>query len=195
MSEAGIVFVLIAPLAYVDVTSCWRMNSRWSRIAVSAAGMYVELLIAAAALVMWSLTDSVAAKFILYQLVITAGLSTLVFNTNILMRFDGYFILADLIDVPNLQSEASLSIRNLLSRILTGKQTTDRSLGSWRRYFVFAYGVAALLWRRGVRLAVHRRLHDVRRCWNCDCPGWYVHLVGLADSVDIRCHALYSKMA
>ncbi|MCA9158479.1 MAG: efflux RND transporter periplasmic adaptor subunit [Planctomycetales bacterium] len=147
VSEAGIVFVLVAPLAYVDVSSCWRMNSRWSRIAVASAGMYVELVIAAAALVMWSLTESVAAKFILYQLVITAGLSTLVFNANILMRFDGYFILADLIDVPNLQSEASLSIRNLLSRMLTGKWTSDRSLGSWRRYFVFAYGVAALLWR------------------------------------------------
>lgn len=147
VSEAGIVFVLFAPLAYVDVSSCWRMNSRWSRIAVAAAGMYVELLIAAIALLMWSLTDSTTAKFMLYQLVITAGLSTLLFNANVLMRFDGYFILADLIDVPNLQSEASLSVRSLLSRIVTGQRSPDRSLGSWRRHFVFVYGIAALLWR------------------------------------------------
>ena len=147
VSEAGIVFVLFAPLAYVDVSSCWRMNSRWSRIAVAAAGMYVELLIASAALLMWSLTDSTTTKFMLYQLVVTAGLSTLVFNANVLMRFDGYFILADLIDVPNLQSEASMSVQGLISRIVTGRQVPERSLGSWRRYFVLAYGIAALLWR------------------------------------------------
>ncbi len=147
VNEAGMVFILFAPLAYVDVSSCWRMNSRWSRIAVAAAGMYVELLIAAVALLMWSISESLTAKFMLYQLVITAGLSTLLFNANVLMRFDGYFILADLIDIPNLQSEASLSVRNLLSRIVTGQQSADRSLGSWRRTFVFVYGIAALLWR------------------------------------------------
>ncbi len=147
VNEAGIVFVLFAPLAYVDVSSCWRMNSRWSRIAVAAAGMYAELVVAAVALLMWSLTDSISAKFMLYQIVIIAGLSTIVFNANVLMRFDGYFILADLIDVPNLQSEASLSVRGLFSRIVTGQRSPDRSLGSWRRCFVFVYGLATLLWR------------------------------------------------
>ena len=53
--ESGIVLILFAPLAFVDVTSCWRMNSRWARIAVAAAGMYVELVIAALAILGWGL--------------------------------------------------------------------------------------------------------------------------------------------
>ncbi len=105
--ETGIVFILFAPLAYVDVTSCWRLNSRWSRIAVASAGMYVELVIAAIAIMAWAATDSPRAEFLLHNLILAAGLSTLIFNANALMRFDGYYILADLIEIPNLYAEGS----------------------------------------------------------------------------------------
>ena len=148
VSESGIVLILFAPLAYVDVTSCWRMNSRWSRIAVAAAGMYVELVIAAAAVLLWAIVDDPQARFLLHNLVVAAGLSTLLFNANVLMRFDGYFILADLIEVPNLYSEASASVRRLAKRWVTGEETgSSGSLVGWRRHFVFAYGIAALVWR------------------------------------------------
>ncbi len=145
--EVGVVFVLFAPLAYVDVSSCWRMSSRWSRIAVAAAGMYVELVIAAVAILLWAQTDSISAKFLFYQVVVSAGLSTLVFNANVLMQFDGYFILADAIDVPNLSREASTSVNAMFNRVITGRQSPDRSLGTWRKYFVLAYGLAVLAWR------------------------------------------------
>ena len=145
--ESGIVFILFAPLAYVDVTSCWRMNSRWSRIVVSSAGMYVELVIAAAAVFAWTLIDAPQTRFLLHNLVFAAGLSTLLFNANVLMRFDGYFILADLIEVPNLYSEASSAVRRLAKRIVTGEETSGGSLGGWRRHFVLGYGLAAFFWR------------------------------------------------
>ncbi|KAA1257581.1 HlyD family secretion protein [Rubripirellula obstinata] len=145
--EAGMVFVLLAPLAYVDVSSCWRMNSRWARIAVASAGMYVELLIAAIAVFAWLAAPSDAARFLLFQVIVTAGVSTLLFNANVLMRFDGYFILADLIDVPNLAAEGSASVRRSLAWILTGKDSNQPTLGSWRQPFVLFYGIAAILWR------------------------------------------------
>lgn len=147
VNEWGIVFVLFAPMAYVDVSSCWRMNSRWKRIAVASAGMYVELLIAAVAVLMWSFSESLSTRFVLYQIAFTAGLSTLVFNANVLMRFDGYFILADLVDIPNLQSEASTSVRGFFSWIITGHRPPDQGLTGWRRHFVLLYGFSVLLWR------------------------------------------------
>lgn len=149
--ESGIVLVLFAPLAYVDVTSCWRMDSRWSRIAVAAAGMYVELVIAATAMLLWTVVDDPLARFLLHNLVVAAGLSTLLFNANVLMRFDGYFILADLIEIPNLYAEASGSLRRLTHRWVTGEETAPvTSLIGWRRHFVLSYGIAALLWRVAV---------------------------------------------
>ncbi len=154
MTEAGVVFLLGAPLAYVDVSSCWRMSSRGSRIAVSAAGMYVELLVAAIAVVIWTQSDSPAIRFLMYQVFVTAGVSTLLFNANILMRFDGYFIFADLIDVPNLSGESNASLRGLLRRIVTGHRVSDRSLAGWRYYVVLLYGVLAMLWRMVVCISL-----------------------------------------
>jgi putative peptide zinc metalloprotease protein len=145
--ETGLVLILLAPLAYVDVTSCWRINSRWSRIVVASAGMYLELVIAALAVLLWAFVDAPQARFLLHNLVIAAGLSTLLFNANVLMRFDGYFILADLIEVPNLYSEASAALRRAGKRVLTGEHSAPGSLSGWRRHFVLAYGLSAFVWR------------------------------------------------
>lgn len=145
--ESGLVFILFAPMAYVDVTSCWRLNSRYSRIAIAAAGMYVELVIAALAAVGWVLVDDAQLRYLLHNVVFTAGLSTLLFNANALMRFDGYFILADLIEIPNLYNEASASVRRWMSRILTGQKSSGSQVSGWRRHFVLAYGLAAFVWK------------------------------------------------
>lgn len=145
--ESGFVLILLAPLAYVDVTSCWRMDSRWSRIAVSAAGMFVEMSVASLALLWWSWIDDQHWRFLLHNLVFTAGLSTLLFNANVLMRFDGYFILTDLVEIPNLYAEASSMLRRLARRLIAGESIHQGSLDGWRRYFTMAYAWAALTWR------------------------------------------------
>ncbi|TWT76604.1 Peptidase family M50 [Planctomycetes bacterium CA13] len=147
VSEIGVVFILFAPLAYVDVTSCWRLNSRWSRIAVAAAGMYVELFIAAIAAVMWCITDSDMASFFLHRLVFAATVSTLLFNANPLMRFDGYFMLADLVDISNLYAESSTTVKRIVARAMFGDSPLANTLVGWRRAFLVIYGVLAMLWR------------------------------------------------
>jgi len=100
--EMGVLFMLFAPLAYVDVTSSWRFRARWQRIVVAAAGMYVELAIAAIAAIVWSETDSGWLNNLCYNAVVMAGFTTLVFNANPLMKFDGYYILSDALSLPNL---------------------------------------------------------------------------------------------
>lgn len=148
--ELGVVLILFAPLAYVDVTSCWRLNSRWSRIAVAAAGMYVELVIAAVAVLLWVGIDSPHGEFLLRNLIITAGLSTLLFNANVLMRFDGYFILADLIEVPNLYSEGSAAVKRIAKRVVCGQSSPPSTLSVWRNRFTIGYGFAAGFWRMAI---------------------------------------------
>lgn len=152
--ETGLVFILFAPLAYVDVTSCWRLNSRASRIVVAAAGMYVELLIAAIAVLLWATIDSPRGEFLLRNLILSAGLSTLLFNANALMRFDGYFILADLIEVPNLYAEGSTAVRRMAKRIFCGLPGTPCAISDWRRHFVALYGIVAMGWRITICLSL-----------------------------------------
>ncbi len=118
--EAGVILVLLAPLAYVDVTSTWRFRSRWQRIHTAAAGMYIELVVAAVAAVCWRQTTSPVAAHLLYNVIFMAGVNTLVFNANPLMRLDGYYILSDALDIPNLYQRGVQSVIDVARRILAG---------------------------------------------------------------------------
>ncbi|WP_430450751.1 efflux RND transporter periplasmic adaptor subunit [Rhodopirellula europaea] len=145
--EAGVVWVLMTPLAYVDVSSCWRLPSRWSRIGVAAAGMFIEGLIASLAIGGWMLSDDEMFRWWCHHVILTAGLSTILFNANVLMRFDGYFMLSDVMDVPNLATEANQSVRQFLRRWFLGDASWNSSHTGWRRLAVFVYGWSAVAWR------------------------------------------------
>lgn len=145
--EVGIIFILLVPVPYVDVTTSWRFRSKWQRIHTAAAGIYVELLFAAAAALIWSHTESVVTRHLLYSMMLTASVTTLLFNANPLMRFDGYYILADLLEVPNLYSSSSRFLSSLAGRVFLGIPSSSNLGWRWRDVLVRLYGIAALCWR------------------------------------------------
>ena len=147
VGDIGVVLILGAPLAYVDVTSCWRLPSRIRRIIVSAAGMYVELLVASIAMLAWLFLDGPDSRFWLANIVVTAGLSTLLFNANPLMRFDGYYILSDAIEIPNLYGEASAEMKRIANSLFYGTSIQGSHYRAGRRMLLILYGVAAFVWR------------------------------------------------
>ena len=104
VGSAGITLLFFMPLAYVDVTSSWRFRSKWQRIATAAAGIYAELFVASIATIVWATSSPGILQTVALNIALTAGVSTLVFNANPLVRFDGYFILSDLLEIPNLYS-------------------------------------------------------------------------------------------
>lgn len=145
--EAGLVFAMFAPLPYVDATSSWSFSSRMQRIHVAVAGVYLELLAAAAALILWTHTESASGRSLLRNVVVMASLSTLLFNLNPLMKFDGYFVLSDLLQIPNLASRSRDVLLSTCRRVFLGE--TDRvieTVGS-RRWILLSYGLAACCWR------------------------------------------------
>lgn len=148
VKETGIIFILFAPLAYVDVTSSWRFQSRWRRIAVAVAGMYVELLIAAICLIFWTYTRNQLVAYHLINVVMMASISTLLFNANPLMRFDGYFVLADFWGIPNLYQEGSKSVTRNVNWVFYGQheQTTRSQVHRWHG-LISLYGLACAVWK------------------------------------------------
>ena len=146
-SEFGIILILFAPLAYVDVSGSWSMPNRWHRMAIAAAGMYVELLIAAIAMITWCYCHDPMLRYWLANVVITAGVSTIVFNANPLMRFDGYYLLSDLLQMPNLYDESSSELKRCVRRILLGESTHGAHYRGWRLAIGLSYAVAAATWR------------------------------------------------
>jgi putative peptide zinc metalloprotease protein len=145
--DAGIYLILFLPLAYVDVSNSARLPNRWKRIHIAAAGMYVEIVLAAVAMIIWAWTTNVMLASWMHAIVISAGVSTLVFNANPLMRFDGYYILADLLGIPNLATRGKQWVGSMVKRWCLGIHATPLMLPGYKRVIVAIYGIAALIWK------------------------------------------------
>jgi putative peptide zinc metalloprotease protein len=113
--EMGFMLLCLAPCLYCDVSDSWTISSKWRRMFVGFAGMYVELLIAAAATFMWWFTtDSMLINRLCLSLMIVCSVNTLMLNGNPLLRYDGYYVLSDWLEMPNLHARA----RRILGRLL-----------------------------------------------------------------------------
>ena len=145
--DAGLAFILFAPIAYIDVTSSWRFGSRWQRIHVAAAGVVVELMVATLAGIVWLSTDSAFFRQCASDLIVMATVNSLVFNLNPLMRFDGYFMLTDLLRIDNLYQLGRVYVRYWVRHYLWGIPTKAPTLPTERPRVVKLYGFAAAVWR------------------------------------------------
>jgi putative peptide zinc metalloprotease protein len=147
--EFGMMLLVLFPSPYVDASAAWGMPSKWQRMAVGAGGMIFELSVAAVAAWVWSTAPegSLQGK-IAYNAMLTAGLSTVLFNANPLMRFDGYYILSDLLEVPNLMQRSTKMLTYLFQRyVYRVKDVTPPSVVPAERAILLVYGVLAGAYR------------------------------------------------
>lgn len=147
--EWGVQMLLfITPLTFVDASASWRFPGRMQRMAVAAAGMYVELGIAAASILIWAQNSGTLAGAIAYNAIFAASVVTILFNANPLMRFDGYYLLADLLNIPNLGQRGQAVMSWFYHRWIIGmKKVTFPAQARQAPGIISAYGVGAFLWR------------------------------------------------
>lgn len=146
--QAGILLILFAPIGgYVNASSSWKFTSRWQRMHVSIAGMYIELFLAGLAAWVWAYTEAGELNYLAYNMVLITSVATLLFNANPLMRFDGYYVLTDLVDIPNLYTLGQKYIVYLNQRYLQGRAVTDPVQGHAHAWFIRTYGLMSLIWR------------------------------------------------
>lgn len=106
VTEIGVFFMLVMPIPYCDATASWAFPSKWRRIIVSAAGMMAELAVASIAAIVWARTGAGTVHTVCYNIMIIASVATILFNLNPLLRYDGYYLLADLTETPNLTARS-----------------------------------------------------------------------------------------
>lgn len=147
VTRCGLMFVLFSPVAWVDVTSAWNFRSRWQRIVVSCAGMYLEFLIAGIAAICWGNSSDPIWASLTRNIVMSASITTLVFNLNFLMRFDGYYILSDALDFQNLYQTGQQGIDYWCRRYLLGMSASPPAAEGWHRWIASVYGVSSFIWR------------------------------------------------
>ncbi len=150
--EVGAMFLVFTPYFFVNVSDSWVMPKRSHRILVSAAGIYVELILAAFATFLWAVVQPGTFQDFLFNVMVIASFSTIVFNANPLMRFDGYYIMTDAMEVPNLQAKSRALITYQLKRALFGTNTEDPVLSRMplpKKRFALFYTYAILSWVYG----------------------------------------------
>ena len=159
-NRLGVMLLVFVPALYCDVSDAWMFSQRWRRIAVSAAGMVVELVLASAALLLWATTEPGWFNALCLNIVFVCSVGTLIINGNPLLRYDGYYILADLLGAPNLGQQASAALRRWSARLLAGVELDQpRRLAEPGWGPLLGYGLASTLYRGLVILAVLWLIH------------------------------------
>ncbi|MES2572172.1 MAG: efflux RND transporter periplasmic adaptor subunit, partial [Verrucomicrobiota bacterium] len=150
--EVGFMSMVFTPYFFVNVSDTWTMPNRRHRILVSAAGIYVELIFAAFATFLWAIIQPGWFHNFLFNIIIITSVSTIMFNANPLMRFDGYYILTDWIEVPNLQGKSRALIQHQINTLLFGHSAKEGALSRMplpKRRFALFYTYAILSWIYG----------------------------------------------
>ncbi|MEQ1859753.1 MAG: hypothetical protein ABMA13_07455 [Chthoniobacteraceae bacterium] len=158
----GVMLMIFTPVPYVDATASWGFRSHARRALVGSAGMIVEIFVAAIAALVWAATGPGALHSVAHNIMFVASVSTLIFNLNPLLRFDGYYILSDLLQVPNLHQRSTSQLKHLCERWLFGvKQSRSPSETRAGQWGFASFGIGAGIYRvivfAGILLAVADR--------------------------------------
>ncbi len=153
--EMGVMMLVLTPVPYVDASSSWAFRSKWRRVLVGGAGMAAEVFLASFALFLWLALEPGPARALMYNVVLLAGVSTVIFNANPLLRFDGYYMLMDYLEIPNLRGRATQYLIYLWERYPFGRKDAEPpQIAPGERAWFIGYSVGSFLYRMLVILAI-----------------------------------------
>jgi putative peptide zinc metalloprotease protein len=153
--EIGFMLLVMTPAMYCNTSDSWLLPNKWHRIAIGAAGMYVEMVIAAIATFVWWYTHPGWLHYLALNTVFLCSVSTIIFNLNPLLRYDGYYMLSDYLEIPNLAQKSKTSMINGLRIACLGmKPIQHRSLPKRRRWAFATYSVSSFVYRWFVMLMI-----------------------------------------
>ena len=153
--EMGIMLLVFVPIPYVDATSSYSFRDKRQRMLVGAAGILVELFLAALAAVVWVHVGPGSVRTVAYNMMLIGGVSTVLMNGNPLIRYDAYYILSDFLEIPNLANRSSEHLGYLIKRYLfriPDIQTTAQSTGE--AVWLGLYGVFSFVYRMFIMVAI-----------------------------------------
>ncbi|MGE5469957.1 MAG: HlyD family efflux transporter periplasmic adaptor subunit [Bacteroidota bacterium] len=151
----GVAFLVMWPVAYTDTNEVWKLAKRQQRLGVAAAGVATELIIAAWALLAWGLLPEGMPKSIAFMMATTIWVATLAINSSPFMRFDGYFLLSDWLDMPNLHARSfALARWSLRERLFALGEPVPEVLSAVRQRGLVIFAWATWVYRLTLFLGI-----------------------------------------
>lgn len=153
--EIGIMLLVFFPVPYVDASAAAACPDKSRRMLVGAAGILIELFLAALAMLVWAMAEPGVLRSLMFNVMLLAGVSTLLFNGNPLLRFDAYYVLADWLEIPNLGSRANQQLGYAIKRYLLKRRDVTGQAGSRREaLWLVSYSVVSFAYRLVLMVAI-----------------------------------------
>lgn len=178
--EMGVMLLVLTPCLYCNVSDSWMLPNKWHRAAIGAAGMYIEMIIASICTFIWWFSEPGLLNHLCLSTMFVCSVSTLMFNSNPLLRYDGYYILSDVIEIPNLRQKATDILNRKLGEWCLGLEPQEDPFLPERNQIFFAlYSVAAAIYRWVVVFSILWFLYEVWRPYRLEIIGQIIGVAAL----------------
>jgi putative peptide zinc metalloprotease protein len=152
----GVAFLVLWPFLYTDVGETWKLADRKKQLVIASAGMATELALAIFATLLWTITPEGPTKQVLFILATTTWVMTLAINASPFMRFDGYFVVSDALDFPNLHERSGATARWWIRRTFFGlrEPLPEPTFTAWQRVGLVVFAGVTWTYRLVVFLGI-----------------------------------------
>ncbi len=190
--EMGIMFLVLTPCLYCNVSDSWMLANRWHRAAIGAAGMYVEICLASICTFIWWFSEPGWLNYTCLNVMFVSSVSTVMFNANPLLRYDGYYILSDILEIPNLRQKASTILNRKLGKWCLGLEEPEDPFLPKRHQLLFAlYTVASAIYRWVVLLGILYFLNKVFEPYGLKILGQALALASIYGLIAMPAYSVY----
>ncbi len=190
--EMGFMMLVFTPCLYCNVSDSWMLPNKWQRVFIGAAGMYVELILATIATFLWWFSEDGMFRFLCLSVMFICSVSTVVFNGNPLLRFDGYYITMDLLEIPNLRQKSSEILKRWFQKNCLGLELQDNPFLPTRNRAMFGiYTIASFIYRWVVAFGIIMFLNQVLKPYGLQSLGRAFAVAGVAGMIVPGVSAIY----
>ena len=181
--EMGALLMCFSPALYCNVSDAWILPNKWHRIIISFAGIYVELIIAAiSTFVWWNTPTQPFINNLSLSLMIVCSVSTVVFNANPLMRYDGYYVLSDWLEIPNLREKANRYLKNLMLALCFGVEIpAEEYMQVGRKVLFIVFAVVSYIYRWVVTFGILYLFYTFLRPYKLEMVGNLLTLAAIGS--------------
>lgn len=182
--EIGVMFLVLTPCLYCNVSDSWMLPNKWHRIYISIGGMFVELVIASICTFIWWFSEPGFINYLCLSTIFVCSVSTILFNGNPLLRYDGYYVLSDLMEIPNLWQKSRSVLHRTLGRWCLGlKFPPDPFLPEKHHFWFGLYAVSSSVYRWVVLLSILWFLNEVFEPYRLQILGQMLAVVSITGLV------------
>lgn len=190
--EMGVLLLVFSPCLYCDVSDSWLLENKWKRIMIGAAGIYIEVLLSAFAIFGWWYSKDGLFNYLCLNLFFVSTVTTVIFNANPLMRYDGYYMLSDFLEIPNLRPKADRMVREKFAWYCLGIEAKPDPFMPQRGQFWFVlFGVAASLYKWVVMYGILLFFYTFLKPYKLQSIGITLAVFSIAGIIGGMLYAIY----